>query len=312
MCQLTPWVGRAPSFFVNSLTNNLEPGTGVPVTSTASFGCAAAGHRILSVNGLRLHALEWGAPGAPGFLFLHGGSAHSHWFDAVAPAFAGRFHVVSLDQRGHGESQWPDPPAYSTRHFCDDLLRVLEALGWGEVILAGHSMGGHNAMAFAAWHPERLRGLVIADSRPAVPPDWLSQMATKGSRALRTYESPENAVRRFRLIPPETVADGEFLRHLARVGIAKRGERWVYRFDPACHGTRRPVDAWALLPQITAPTLVVRGEWSPILTRTMGIEMVRRIRGARLEEIPGTYHHLVLDRPAAFVDVLKRFVTELA
>ncbi|MBI4608947.1 MAG: alpha/beta hydrolase [Candidatus Rokubacteria bacterium] len=281
------------------------------MSANAAFGCAAAGHRVLPVNGLQLHALEWGAPGPRGLLFLHGGSAHCHWFDAVAPAFADRFHVLALDQRGHGESQWPVPPAYRTQDFCEDLRQLADALGWGEVTLVGHSMGGHNAMCFAAWHPERVRGLVIADSRPTIPEDRLFELQARGFRPLRTYERPESALARFRLIPRETVADPELLRHLAQAGIVKRGERWVYRFDPACNGTRQPADAWPLLARISAPTLVVRGEWSPILPRPMAAEMVKRIPGARLEEIAGTYHHFLLDRPAALVGLLERFLAGL-
>lgn len=277
-----------------------------------SFGCASARHRVLSANGLQLHALEWGVAGGPGLLFLHGGSAHGHWFDAVAPAFADRFHVLSLDQRGHGESQWPEPPAYRTQDFCDDLRGLMGALQWEQMVLVGHSMGGHNAMAFAAWYPGQVRALVIADSRPAISPERLAEwQARRRSRPLRTYETVESALARFRLLPPETVADPTLLRHLARAGIVKRGGRWVYRFDPACNGTRQPVDAWPLLSRITAPTLIVRGEWSPILPRRLAEEMVRPIPGARLEEIPGTHHHLMLDRPEAFVSVLDRFVTGL-
>jgi len=111
------------------------------------------------VNGLALRALEWGEPGRPGLCFLHGGSAHSHWFDGVAPAFADRYHVISLDQRGHGESDWPPTPAYATENFAADLLGLLDALGWARVTLVGHSMGGHNSMSFSAWHPERVQAL---------------------------------------------------------------------------------------------------------------------------------------------------------
>jgi len=73
--------------------------------------CRSSSSRFLSVNGLTLHALEWARPGAPGLCFLHGGSAHSHWFDRVIAPFLGRYHVIALDQRGHGASQWPKPPA---------------------------------------------------------------------------------------------------------------------------------------------------------------------------------------------------------
>jgi pimeloyl-ACP methyl ester carboxylesterase len=70
-------------------------------------GCDEAVRRSFTVNGLTLRALAWGSAGRPGLCFLHGGSAHAHWFDAVAPAFADRFDVIALDQRGHGESDWP-------------------------------------------------------------------------------------------------------------------------------------------------------------------------------------------------------------
>ncbi len=272
------------------------------------FGCESALSRFQTLRAFRLHYLEWGSPGHPGLLFLHGGGAHAHWFDAVAPAFADRFHVVSLDQRGHGESQWPEPPAYGTRDFAGDLLGVMDALGWSRLTLVGHSMGGHNAMAFAAWHPERVERLVIADSRPSVPPDRLAMMHRRGYRPPRRHESAAAAVAAFRLLPRETVAPPALLAHLARAGIIEREGKWTYRFDPACNATRQPVDAWPLLPTIACPTLIIRGEKSPILPRPMGEEMAKKIPCAELAEIPGVYHHLVLDAADAFVALLDRFL----
>src|SRR5207245_11201206 len=94
------------------------------------LGFETAQTRELQINGLRLRLLQCGAPGRPALCFLHGGAAHAHWFDLVAPAFADRFHVVSLDQCGHGESQWAEPPAYATEDFARDLVGVMDALGW--------------------------------------------------------------------------------------------------------------------------------------------------------------------------------------
>src|SRR5262245_64329266 len=119
--------------------------TMIPSERFAS-GCSEARRRVLDVNGLALSALEWGVPGRPALCFLHGGSAHAHWFDRIAPAFADRYHVLALDQRGHGESQWPAVSAYATPDFVSDLIGVFDALGWTRAALVGHSMGGHNAM----------------------------------------------------------------------------------------------------------------------------------------------------------------------
>jgi len=275
------------------------------MSSIKRFGCEIARRRFVEIDGLRLSFLEWGTAGRPVLCFLHGGSAHAHWFDLVAPAFADRFHVIALDQRGHGESQWAEPPAYATENFAADLLGVIDALGWRRIALIGHSMGGHNAMSFSAWHPDRVSALVIVDSRPAIPTDRLDRLRRRGERTLRPYPT----ARSFRLLPRETAADPAFLAHLGAAGVVERDGAWVYRFDPASNSGRRPVDAWSLLDRIAAPTLIARGELSPVLPRVMADKLRAAIRRATQAEIPASYHHLVLDNPAGFVRALEEFLT---
>ena len=278
----------------------------------SKFACTSARHRTFDVGGLALHALEWGEPGRPGLCFLHGGAAHAHWFDRVAGTFTDRFHVLALDQRGHGQSGWPVPPAYATENFAGDLAVVFDALGWQRVILAGHSMGGHNSMAFSAWHPERVRGLVVLDSRPAIPEERLGSLRARGQqRTRRPYPTHEGAAAAFRLVPRETVADPVFLRHLGEVGVVERNGGWVYRFDPDANRLRKPADCWPLLPLITAPTLIIRAELSPNLPP----EHIARIRQlmphATVVDVPGSYHHVTLDHPAAVVAALDSFLNAL-
>jgi pimeloyl-ACP methyl ester carboxylesterase len=123
--------------------------------------------RFVTTRGLRLRYRDWGGEGRP-LLALHGAAAHAHWWDPVAPYLARRLRVLALDWRGHGRSEWPRPPAYSSEDFAADLLCVIEALRLEHVVVAGHSMGGHSAMAFAAWHPDRVARLVVLDARPHV------------------------------------------------------------------------------------------------------------------------------------------------
>jgi pimeloyl-ACP methyl ester carboxylesterase len=278
--------------------------------TTHQFACGRARSRHVRVGSLSLHLLEWGTPGRPALCFLHGGAAHAHWFDEVTTPFADRFHVVALDQRGHGLSDWPDPPAYGTEDFADDLVAVMDALEWRHMVVIGHSMGGHNGMAFAAWHPDRVRGLVVVDSRPAIPDDRLVLMHRRGQRPLRHHPTIEDAVRAFRLLPPETVADPVLLEHMAREGVVERHGGWVYRFDPTANAARKPVDAWTLLDRIKAPTLIARAEHSPVLPREQAARLASSIADASLVEIPGAYHHLTLDRPQAFVDALQGFLAK--
>src|SRR5437762_792032 len=277
------------------------------------FFCHSSASRRISVNGLSLHALEWARPGAPGVCLLHGGSAHSHWFDRVIGSFVGRYHVISLDQRGHGASDWPTPPAYATEDFVSDLLGVMDAMGWGRMTVVGHSMGGANAMALSAWHPERVERLVIVDSRPSIPAERLGVMHERGARALRAprrHPTLESAVASFRLLPRETVADEALLAHVARAGLVERDGGWRFRFDPAANGSRRPHDMWPHLAKIRAPTLLVRAELSPVLTPDMAASMRKAIPDVRFVEVPGAYHHVTLDQPERFVAAVSEFLLQ--
>jgi pimeloyl-ACP methyl ester carboxylesterase len=272
------------------------------------LACEAAERRTETLNGLRLQLLQIGPNGAPAVCFLHGGAAHAHWFDRVIPTFADRFHAIALDQRGHGESQWATPPAYATEDFARDLLALMDRLGLRRMTLVGHSMGGHNSMAFAAWYPERTAALVVVDSRPYLPPDRVQRMRERGRRAPRVHASEEAAVAAFRLLPRETIADPALLAHMARMGLVRVDGGFRSRFDPACYADRKPVDCWPLLPRITAPTLVVRGEHSPVLPLEMAARMLETIPDAELIEIPGAHHHLTLDAPEAFSAALDTFL----
>lgn len=170
-------------------------------------------------------------------------------------------------------------------------------------------MGGHIALAFAAYHPDALARLVVVDARPRVDLARLRAIQARGIRAPAEFGSRAEALRRFRLRPPETTAPAARLRTLAARGIQRLGPgRWRYRFDPACEATRVPVDAWPLLPRIAVPTLIVRGEASTILTRETAERMAKAIPSARLEEVPGAHHHVPLDAPAALAECLRAWL----
>jgi pimeloyl-ACP methyl ester carboxylesterase len=182
---------------------------------------------------------------------------------------------------------------------------VIDRLDLRRVVVAGHSMGGQIALAFAAWHPDALDRLVVLDARPAVNLARLQAIRARGERPRPVFSDRAAALRRFRLSPPETSASPAVVRDVGGRGIRRLGPgRWVYRFDPACERTREPVDAWPLLPRITVPTLIVRGEGSTILPRDVAERMAKLIPSARLEAIPGAYHHVTLDAPVALAGCL--------
>ncbi len=100
-------------------------------------------------------------------VLLHGlGEQASSW-DDVVPRFAQFFHVVAIDLRGHGASDWPG--VYSFELMRDDVVGVLDELELADIILVGHSMGGTIAYLLAQAQPGRLDRLVVEDTPPPFP-----------------------------------------------------------------------------------------------------------------------------------------------
>src|SRR5579871_1555698 len=77
--------------------------------------------RFLTVNGLRLHYLDWGSPDKPPFIMLHGISRVAHQFDHLVPFFQADYHVIAIDMRGHGDSAWSPAGDYLVEDYVKDL-----------------------------------------------------------------------------------------------------------------------------------------------------------------------------------------------
>ena len=159
---------------------------------------------VLHHAGLRLHLLDWGKAGAPPLLLLHGGAQTAHSFDEVAPDLCRDHHVLALDQRGHGDSDWA--ARYDREAFSADIAAVLATHGWEAATLIALSLGGLNAIAFAASHPERVRGLVVIDVVPTVAP--AGRNAIGKQLAVRDFATFDEAVAHARAFNPRrTVAN---------------------------------------------------------------------------------------------------------
>ncbi len=130
---------------------------------------------FVTAGSVRLHYLDWGGAGTP-LVFLAGMGCSAHIFGDFAPRFTGSFHVLGLDRRGHGDSDYPDS-GYDPDTLADDLRQVLDALHIERAILAGHSMACVELCHFTALHPERVMKLVFLDaaydgSAPAQQAAW--------------------------------------------------------------------------------------------------------------------------------------------
>jgi pimeloyl-ACP methyl ester carboxylesterase len=117
---------------------------------------------FVTVNGIKLHYLDWGGSG-PTLLFLHGLGDTPHCFDDLAPHFLDRHRVLGLTRRGHGQSDRPKS-GYDTATLGRDIVALLDAMRIDNAILAGHSMAGDELTWVAAHYPARVRKLVYLDA----------------------------------------------------------------------------------------------------------------------------------------------------
>jgi esterase len=124
--------------------------------------------RNIVLRQLRFHLLEWGEPDAPPIVLLHGGHQSAHSWDLVSLHLAQRYHVLALDQRGHGDSEWARDVSYTNHEMSLDGEAFIGAMGLQRPLLMGHSMGGRNAMLLTRRNPTLLRALVIVDVGPEV------------------------------------------------------------------------------------------------------------------------------------------------
>ncbi len=117
---------------------------------------------FVTVNGIRLHYLDWGGSGTV-LLFLAGMGNSAYVFKEFAPRFADKFHVIALTRRGHGDSDYPET-GYDADTLTEDLRQFMDSLGIEKAILAGHSMAYVELAHFAALYPQRVLKLVFLDA----------------------------------------------------------------------------------------------------------------------------------------------------
>jgi pimeloyl-ACP methyl ester carboxylesterase len=267
----------------------------------------------VEVDGLRLHYLDYGsgrdavgesaAPGEdarPTMLCVHGGAAHAHWFDFVASAFTERYRVLSLDLRGHGDSDRAVVPDYSYLRYAADVAQFIDNLCLGPVVLAGHSMGGMVALVSAASFPEKVSTLVVIDSMMQMSPERASALRGIGEGKGRSFESREAFIEGFKIRPAGTSAEPHIVRHMAMHSCRLDDGVWRNKFDRNVYAKRHPIDGFDYWHQVKAPALLVAGGVSDRITPQLYARIREDCPQLVLHTVTGAGHHVTLDEPAGF------------
>jgi len=264
--------------------------------------------RKVDVHGCQLAVVLEGQ-GLP-ILFVHGFPLdHSMW-DHQIEALSKEFLVIAPDLPGFGASGPLNVEVQRMEDFADSLSELLTVLGIRDrVVFCGLSMGGYIAWQFWRRHADRLRALILCDTRAAADtPEVAQQRITNAERVLK--EGPEFFVEMMisRLFSPRQLAENSPV--VDRIRQVMRGTS-PQTIAACLRGMAQRVDARAWLGEISLPTLVVVGEEDALSTPAEMEEIAAAIPGAKFVKIPGAGHLAPLENPSAVNQAILQFLRDL-
>src|SRR5246127_2899465 len=271
-------------------------------------------------GGVRIVADRLGDPQARAVVFLHGGGqTRRSWARAAAAVARRGWQAVTIDLRGHGESDWSSEGDYRVVSFARDIEEVLRNLP-PQPVLVGASLGGFTSMMLAGeLSPGIARAVVLVDIVPNMEPSGANRihnfMADRMTSGFESLDEVADAIAEYNPHRPRpTDLDG------LRTNLRRRGDRWYWHWDP------KFISNTASLPPIEladvdrmnaavdailasgAPMLLVRGQMSDLVSQERADEFLARFPQVEFVDVRGAGHMVAGDRNDVFADSVVDFL----
>lgn len=288
------------------------------VGSIADDGSRA--RQVECLAGGKLHRLayrEWGEPDNPRVVVcVHALTRQSRDFGPLARALGSRWRVVAPDMPGRGASdRLADPMLYQVPTYVADAITLLARLNVEEVAWVGISLGALMGMTIAAMDRTPIRRMVVSDAGPVLARVALERIAgyVGVATSFPNYDAAFAAIRAISE-PFGPHSDDEWRFLVDNVLVRRPDGTWTLHYDPAiaipfCEGLKVPgdVNLWSVWDAIRAPTLVLRGERSDLLSADTARQMTLRGPKAELVTLPGVGHAPTLV-PDAQIELVRAFL----
>jgi len=270
-----------------------------PVTTPAD--------RFVTVNGLRLHYLDWGNASKPPLVMVHGIGRVAHTFDHIAPAFTADYHVLAVDMRGHGDSAWDPAANYLVEDHVKDFEGFVAALTLRGLTLWGNSTGGRVVQVYAGLHADNVRALIVEDVGPERPKTISDGFARGVERDAKGWASEDELLAQLKRENQGTAEDQ--LRTYAHYASKRDASgRVVWKRDPNLAKGFVETELWQYVRRITSPTIYVIGGRSTIVPADTQAELKRVIPAVQIVTMPGLGHYPSQEQPEAFTRIAKAFL----
>ena len=271
----------------------------------------ASHERDVVAAGVRMHLREVGDADAPPVLFLHGIMGHRHDWDVLIDRLGASRRVIAVDQRGHGRSEWTR--SYRVADMAADAIALIEQLDVAPVPIVGHSMGAMVALVVAARRPELVDRIVLIDIVPeSLTTEFARQMPEMfAAMAQSSYATVDEATAEWQATNP--LARPDLLRNYVAHALTPGPDgRLRWGFDAlglrAFFAGVTPAQLWAAIDAVTCPSLVIRGEHSPVTTDEQAAAVARRLGDAHVVLIPDGGHDLGVEQPEAVTAAVLDFL----
>jgi len=274
---------------------------------------------------LKLHYADWGNPGAPPLLLLHGGRDHCRNWDWTALALRHDWHIIAPDWRGHGDSAWSPDGEYNMLPFIYDLAQIIHQLRLEPVTIVAHSMGGNIALRYTGLYPQNVRRIVAIEGLGPSPKmleernsqdfaervrDYIVKKRAASARTPRRYATIEDALKRMQ--EENRHLSEEQARHLTIHGASRNEDgTWSWKFDPYLNNWALPdmpdEQVHALWSRISCPALLMYGarSWASNPATDGRLQHFQDARVSLFEDAGHWLHH---DRFDQFVTELRAFL----
>jgi esterase len=263
--------------------------------------------RSITVNGLRIHYLEWGTSGKQPLILLHGIARVAHTFDHLAPHFSANHQVLAVDMRGHGDSAWDPQGAYLVEDYVRDIEGLVAQLKLRNLVLWGSSTGGRVAQVFAGSHPELVSAVIVEDVGPERPPAISNRRADRMSQEAQGWASVDELLAHVKKDYPRT--SDAVLRNFVQHGSKQNAEgRIIWKRDSAILKGFVPTELWATVRKIKAPITYILGGASTIVPPETQEELHRALPQVEIVTMPGLGHYPSDEKPADFLAIVDRFL----
>ncbi len=263
--------------------------------------------RYISVNGLRMHYLEWGDSSKPPFIMLHGIARIAHTFDHLAPRFLDRYHVFAIDMRGHGDTDWHPGAAYLVEDYVKDIEAFVSQLGLKDLTLLGNSTGGRVVQVYAGLHPDLVSKLIVEDVGPERPRAIADNFARQVKQEENGWASEEELLAE--LVKRNRGISEDQLRAYAHYGTKRRADgRLIWKRDPALAKGFVETELWRYVRNITCPTIYILGGASTIVPAEAQAQLKQTIKGVTIVTMPGLGHYPDEESPDGFMAIADRFL----